>query len=526
MVQWVTGTLLSENLLAALLLGALAAMRRYGETGERRFLHAAALMAGAAMSTKLGAITLVAVALPFAVIEVRRRPKTRRAWLAAVILLALAVPPYAIAWAKTGNPLFPFLNERFHSPLLPPNTRITEQRYHEPLKWNTAYHLTFHTHSYSEGRDGELGFQYLLLAPLALMALFADRSRQVAAAAVIAVVSSLLILGTQPIARYLYAGLPLFYIPAAALLAWAGAHHRVLFRVLVAVCAACIVLNTCVLSAQGYYYSFYPPFTQVQRLSWLRHSGPERLMIDEYNRRHAGEAALQVQDSFHAGLQAEVYENHWHQAATRDALRGAETPGEVHRLLDRWRVRNAIGRVPKAGEHVYPPALERFLDDCALPELIVDDLLLSHLEPGCSGPAIPRESPRPRIPARPGIYDDISPYIVYRGGWQHDDIFPEAFRGTVSYHDLSGAVAVLSLEGSEVMWVYTAAPNRGIATVTIDGVDRGTVDQYASSIHWQQRHQLRMGDSGPHLLVIRVTGRSRPEAAGSFIDVDSFEVKP
>jgi hypothetical protein len=523
MVQWVTGTLMAENLLAVLILGAVAAIWQFGCERDPRVLYAAALLAGAAISTKLGAITLVLVGMPFVFVA---RP-ARRVWLTSIVILLLsAAPPYVTAWAKTGNPLFPFLNDRFHSPLLAPHSPIADQRFHEPLAWDTVYGLTFNTHSYSEGRDGELGFQYLLLAPLALLALFANRSREVVGATAIAIVSSILILCTTPIARYLYEGLPLLYIPLAALLAWSTIHSRMLWRGLLGACAACIALNTGVLSAQGYYYSFYGPFTEDQRTQWIKRSAPIRLVIDECNRRYPGDAALLVQDSFHAGLQSEVYENHWHQANVRDAIRRAPDAAAIGRLLDGWGVKTAIGHLPSRGTRVFPSVLESYLNNCALPEVILDDFVLSRLEPHCVGPAIRADIPRPRLTARAGTYDDVSPYILFRGGWRHDDIFPEAFNATSSYSDEAGSVAILAMQGPEVIWVYTAAPNRGIATVTIDGVDRGTLDQYSPSIQWQRRYSLQMSDNGPHLLVIRATGTSRPEASGHYIDVDSFEVKP
>src|SRR5437764_1430936 len=84
-----------------------------------------------------GSLAVVAVGLPLAILEVWRHRTMRRAWLAAsVILLASAAPPYAIAWAKTGNPSFPFFNQLFHSPLLASQFVLRDARFHEPLTWH------------------------------------------------------------------------------------------------------------------------------------------------------------------------------------------------------------------------------------------------------------------------------------------------------------------------------------------------------------------------------------------------------
>jgi hypothetical protein len=60
-----------------------------------------------------------------ALVEVWRRRGSRARWALALGLLLIATaPPYAIAWAKTGNPLFPFRNEKFHSPQLNPKRKF------------------------------------------------------------------------------------------------------------------------------------------------------------------------------------------------------------------------------------------------------------------------------------------------------------------------------------------------------------------------------------------------------------------
>ncbi|MCX6628775.1 MAG: hypothetical protein NTW28_14235, partial [Candidatus Solibacter sp.] len=117
MVQLVTGSLFVENLLTALLLGMMTALWHFGESGERRFLYLAAALGGTAMATKFGAIGFLLPALVCAAVEVwRHRKQSGARWgLALGLLLLTAAPPYGIAWLKTGNPVFPFRNDKFHS---------------------------------------------------------------------------------------------------------------------------------------------------------------------------------------------------------------------------------------------------------------------------------------------------------------------------------------------------------------------------------------------------------------------------
>ena len=121
--------------------------------------------------------------------------------------------------------------------------RVRDGRFADPLTWNTPYDLTFRTTRYYEGQYGSFGFQYLVLAPLALLALLVAPRRQAVVAAVVASSAILLILGTEPNARYLYSALPLLFVPLAALLGWAAAHHRLLARALLAFAVACAAIN-------------------------------------------------------------------------------------------------------------------------------------------------------------------------------------------------------------------------------------------------------------------------------------------
>src|SRR5213078_1571250 len=87
MVQLVTGSVFVENLLAALVLGAMTALWRFGETGDTRFLYLASALGGTAMATKAGAAVFLAFALLCAAFEIRRHWKRTGASCALAALL-------------------------------------------------------------------------------------------------------------------------------------------------------------------------------------------------------------------------------------------------------------------------------------------------------------------------------------------------------------------------------------------------------------------------------------------------------
>jgi hypothetical protein len=369
LVQLVAGSLFVENLLAALLLGAIAALWRYAETGEGRFFCLAAALGGAALNVKLGAMALLFLLLPFAIWEARRR---RIAWGAAVLALALflaaALPTYAIAWRKTGNPLFPFFNQTFPSPLLDRSVVIRDARFRQPVTWHTPFDLTFRTHLFYEGQNGSLGFQYLLLLPLSLVALLAVRRREPVCATVVALGAMALVLRSEPNVRYLYPALPLLLVPLAALMGWLRTNQRGLHQALVVCLLACAALNVYFLPASGWSHKdFY------SQLVFARH-GRERFLHDElpirdvtlhFSREHPGTGVLFAGESDLADTAGEAYVPNWHQYGVYDCVQGAANRWDMLRLLRQWNASYLI--VPASGPMEFK-GLRDLVDNCAVRE--------------------------------------------------------------------------------------------------------------------------------------------------------------
>jgi hypothetical protein len=556
LVQLVTGSLFVENLLAAMLLGMMTALWRFGASGERRWLYAAAALAGTALSTKLGAFAVVAPALAFAALEARahwpalawrpavhalgggarwkglaRRPAAVCA-IALLILLALAAPPYAIAYAKTGNPVFPFLNQRFPSPLLDHAAVIREFRFRQPLGWQTAYDLTFRTHLFYEGQNGSFGFQYLALAPLALVALLAVRRKAVAGAAVVALAAAALVLSSEPNARYLYPALPLLFVPFAALLGWAGERHAWLVRALLGFTLVSAALNIWFLPASGWYQKdFYAPavFKRGGRARFLRDSAPLRDVAAHYRALPQHPPILLIGDNDLADVaDADAYANNWHQHAVWQALQNTTSLGGVLRLVQQWNIQYFLAHRQSASSVIDPVLLGEFVEACTTVVYERGGYYLSRLDPACRGmdeaALAARAALRPLLAVGPGIRDDTDPEVRLRGAWDRGE-FADAYDKTVSYTDAAGAEAVLAFDGRAVTWVFTRAPNRGMAEVEIDGATRGTVDLYAAAIQWQARRTFACARAGRHVLTIRVLGEKRAAATGQFVDVDAFVVE-
>jgi glycosyltransferase involved in cell wall biosynthesis len=537
MVQLVTGELFVENLVAAMVLGMMTALWRFGENGAKRFLYLAAVLAGTAIATKVGGLAFLAVVIPFAVVEVRRHWKSLGAKPAAacavalLLLLLTALPTYAIAYGKTGNPVFPFMNQKFPSPLLDRAADISFDQYRKPLSWRVPFDLTFHTNQSWEGQDGSFGFQYLLLAPLAVVALLVARRRPAVSGAVVALGAAIVIMRSEPNARYVYAALPLLSVPFAALLGWLDGRQRWLARVLVCYVIACTALDAYFIPSSSYYhkdFSMQSPLARAGRERYMAYTAPVRLVIAYCNRAHPRAAVLIVSGSDIAGLTGEVYENHWHQFTTLDQIRKTLDLETMLKLVEGWRVRYFIARKPTAGEYARPPALRELLETCTTPEYEAGDFYLARLEPDCGERvegAAAHAASRPEIVVPPGYYDDFDPAIRYRGDWTNSDKFDGPFQHTISFSDVPAAEATFAFEGDALVYMYTKAPNRGLAAIAIDGAAKGTIDLYSPAVEWQSSSRFCCLGPGKHLVVIRVLGQNNSRSTGQFVDLDGFRVE-
>jgi hypothetical protein len=525
LVYLATGSLFVENTLAAMVLGCMTAIWRLGESGERRFLYLAALLGGTALATKFGAAAFLTIALPFAAWEVRRHWKllggkpVAACMLAAGLFLLTALPMYAIAWWKTGNPLFPFLNQRFPSRLLDPKADLRDVRYLNPLSWSTPYDLTFHTNKTYEGWNGSFGFQYLIMAPLCLVAILFVKRRPAVSGAVVSLGTAAAVMGSvSPNARYLYAALPLMTVSFAGLLGWAYS-RRWLYRTLISAAIPCIAINLYFLpSASDYHKDFYlrRPFSRTERERAVGPAAPIRDVIAYYNRIHPHSTVLLASGPEIAGLEGDIYENHWHQFGTLEQLRNALTVPDMVRLMQHWKIQYFIANKPVASEPLQPAALRGLLENCTSAEYEFGNVFLAHWRPGC-------EQQNDSTP--PGFHDDFDPSITFRGDWEKSAQFDGPDRHTISYTDIPGAEVSFAFEGTALTYVFTKAWNRGLASVTVDGTSKGTIDLYSPNIEWQSRQKFCCLGAGRHVAAIRVEGRSNPKSKGKFIDVDSFVVE-
>jgi hypothetical protein len=137
------------------------------------------------------------------------RAVDRRALVLMLLATALAAWPYANAWFRTGNPVFPFMNALFRSPYFDVAESFTNPLYVVSLRPESIYDLFVSSGRFIEGLDGAAGFHWLLLLPLIVFGFVGRRPAAWWFCLSLAVLFFVVVFSQQAYLRYL---LPFFFL--------------------------------------------------------------------------------------------------------------------------------------------------------------------------------------------------------------------------------------------------------------------------------------------------------------------------
>jgi len=494
--ELVSGSLFVENVWAVFIAGSAVALA----DGE---IAVGGMLLGAAFATKIGTSAYLLPAIAVAAIQLKARWRVAAA--AAALAIVFAAPPYLYAWLKTGNPLFPFENQVFRSPDFEPKDIMRDVIAARPSMQNGFYAAAFRSHDYIEGQNGAMGFQYFLLLP-AMLILWNRRAP--GALIVVAIAGALASFVSLPNLRYVYPSLPLISIGFAWLLSeipW-----------IAPALAAILALNMYFLPAAGWYHKEFALFTRAQWDAYMQFSAPQRELVKILNRTSPGEPVAFFRGESVAGLDAKAYTDTWHTFPFWNRMIQADDGEQINALFHEYGIKLVITPIPLDSPS---EPIRDFVDNWTAPAGVSCGIFeLRKVLP------TRMERLKENAPVSAGTYDDRDWRIQYNGAWLPDRQFNQASSGSITYSDKLGDSFRLFFSGTKIEYVYTKAPNRGIAEVWIDRQKRAEIDQYAAKIEWQRRSSFAGLAPGPHTIEVRVAGRHNPRSAGEFIDLDEFVV--
>jgi hypothetical protein len=127
----------------------------------------------------------------------------------------------------------------------------------------------------------------------------------------------------------------------------------------------------------------------------------------------------------------------------------------------------------------------------------------------------------PGVPAR---YQETDPRITYTGLWTNSTT-TAASGESLRYIDSAGGSASITFNGTYLAWVTKKSNQYGIAKVTLDGNDAGTVDLYsASAANVQSVWNTGTLANGKHTVIIQWTGTKNGSSQASNVGLDAFDI--
>ena len=343
-----SGTLFVEYAWTAFLVAALASTLRFVERREAAYFTATALCCAGAMACKVIGVFWV---VPLAVALLHRLTHERPSApvrLSVVSLLAVVIAswPYVNAWLRTGNPVFPFMNTLFASPLFPAGEAFNNPVYNAPLSLATPYALVMDSGRYLEGHDGAAGIQWLLLFPLIAFGLFTRARRRRWALLCLAAGFAALVYAQQSYLRYLFPAFVLLAILAGwALGDWIRSPQA----------AAALAVATSVVAVANLWLMPAASWTNATlcircsqdadaRRAYVARYAPLRLVGDYLNRNlpHARVGFFVLNAAGASGFVGYSRAANWHDYRVFRELQAARTSGDVAAIVRRFRLTHAV----------------------------------------------------------------------------------------------------------------------------------------------------------------------------------------
>jgi hypothetical protein len=110
------------------------------------------------------------------------------------------------------------------------------------------------------------------------------------------------------------------------------------------------------------------------------------------------------------------------------------------------------------------------------------------------------------VPPGTGTYDDRDAGIIYSGSWSEAS-YSGPYAGTITQSNTIDSTASFTFLGDSITLKYTGYKTRGTVDIYIDGGYVTTLDQYSSSLLWQQEYSIgSLGYDAHTITFVHATG--------------------
>lgn len=360
-----SSSLFVESIWSALLLGGTLALLRLliRSADSRTEILLAGILLGGAVAAK--ALTLVALPVLALIIVLGGRRWFSSDLLpvigvAVLVMLLIGAVPYATAYVITGNPVFPFFNAYFKSPLYPAEDFRPPVIFERGIALNTLYRMTFDSGRYLEATAGAPGFQWLMLVAPGAAILGAARQRRALLLLALGFGWLWLTFAQTAYLRYVFPSFALACAAVAIVLKTAEDSGRWASRSVMTAAVAVVILNLLHLHA-GTYYEKIDPIVILNaraRQAYIESTAPVRAAVDLVNAINRTQAPVVfLSPPLTAGLRADAIYSNWYNPRFQAALSATKDAAGLGRLLASENVEYVVLDDAMKGSEFYPRVL-------------------------------------------------------------------------------------------------------------------------------------------------------------------------
>lgn len=336
-----SSSLFVEGMWSSLVIaGTLALLRLLTNSGSATAnLLLAGLLLGGALAAKAVTFTVLPVLVLVVLFGVHHwfaRDLFPIICLALLLFLAVGGIPYVTAHVVTGNPVFPFFNAYFQSPLYPPSNFSASAYFERGFTWDTLYRMTFNSGSYLEATSGAAGFQWLLLVVPATLVLALARHHRAFLLVLIGAGWLFMTFWQTAYLRYIF---PTFAIAAALVavgLSFAASSGRWARRLATTTALVCLVLNLLYFQSATYYgeIDLRVITDKREREAYIASRTPLRVAVELVNALNSGSAPVAFfSEPLTAGLEADALYINWYNLRFQKAALAACSSDDLGHLL-------------------------------------------------------------------------------------------------------------------------------------------------------------------------------------------------
>lgn len=270
--------------------------------------------------------------------------------------------PYLNAWLRTGNPVFPFVNQVFKSPYFESASAFGNPFFTAGPEWRTLYDVTFQTGRFLEAQPGAMGVAFMALLPAAIVFALSS-SWRLRLCALCALVFVGLEFDSMAYLRYILPVVPVLAMLVGSMVGEMAERSMAVRWLLMPVVLACSLIGLFLTPNSNFHHRqisvpvFAGSEAEERYLDVYRRERRLVRVIDALQFRKV----LWLGTPFYAGTGSNVYLTNWHggwaQAAEFDALESVDD-------LKRWIAKNKIDAIAVAAdfERCARPFVCDFLD--------------------------------------------------------------------------------------------------------------------------------------------------------------------